>query len=150
SRPLFSSSSLTHTPTTQLYTLSLHDALPISHGLVLVRVTRVAGTWARLSCASARLAWSGVSNAPTRRAPSAPHGTAGMPRARRRSGRPVWASAKEYGARSTSPWPFGARPLAHNAARVAAAESRVAKAPASTRYQTAAPPPRRPSSATGV
>src|SRR5437016_5020816 len=121
-----------------------------SHCLVLVRVTSVAWTWARLSCASARLAWSGVSNAPTSRAPSLPHETAGMPRARSRSGRPVWANEREYGARNRSPWPLGVTRFAHSAARASTAESRVVKAPASTRYHRAAPPPRRPSSATGV
>src|SRR2546427_8124396 len=73
-----------------------------------------------------------------------------MPRARRRLGAGAPSlSEKEYGARSTSPWPRAARPCFHIPARAPTAESRVGNAPASTRYHTALPRPRS-SRATGV
>src|SRR5437899_70636 len=119
-----------------------------SHGVVPMRVTRVAGMPARLSRASVSAACSGLSNAPTTRRPES-HAMAGIPFARRLSGRTAPPSSRTYGARSTSPWPRAARPRFHRRARAARAESRVGYAPPSTRYQTVAPP-RRPLSAIGV
>src|SRR5256886_16491658 len=72
-----------------------------------------------------------------------------MPRARRLSGTAGPASAREYGARNSLPWPRGAPPRRHSAARPAAAESRLWEAPTRTRYHTV-PARERPAAAIGA